>query len=47
MNFIDKFMTVICYGLMWLVVGSAVAFVLAAGFFGYPKEKSEENQHDL
>jgi hypothetical protein len=47
MNIIDKVMTVFCYGLMWLVVGSAVAFVLAAAFFGYPKEKSEENQHDL
>jgi len=24
-----------------------VAFVLAASFFGFPKEKSEENQDDV
>jgi len=47
MNFIDKFMTVICYGLMWLVIGSALAFALAAAFFGFPEEKSEENQDDV
>jgi len=47
MSLIDKIMTVFCYGLMWFVVGSGVAVVLAASFFGYPKEKSEENQDDV
>ena len=43
-SFIESVGHAVMYGLAWLVISCGFTFILAAAFFGYPKEKDEENQ---
>jgi len=38
---------VLYYLLLWFVLGSGLCFIIAAAFFGYPEEITEEQYHEI
>ena len=35
------------YLMVWFVLGSGLCFIIAAAFFGYPKEITEEQYNEI
>ena len=47
MNIFEAMAHVVMYSLVWFIIGSGLAFILAAAFFGYPEEITEEEYNDI
>ena len=43
MSVFEAIAQVAMYALVWFVIGSGFAFILASAFFGYPDKKDKEN----
>jgi len=47
MSVFEAVAQVAMYALAWFVIGSGVAFILAAAFFGYPEDKKQPEEDNL